>query len=68
MALMGLVFQIPVGVLALTRTGVVTARGLWERQGYVILGISIVAAVATPDAGPGDDARHDAAAGACSTG
>ena len=52
MALMGLVFQIPVGVLALTRTGVVTARGLWERQGYVILGISIVAAVATPTPDP----------------
>ena len=52
MALMGLVFQIPVGVLALTRTGVVTARGLWQRQGYVILGISIVAAVATPTPDP----------------
>ena len=64
LALMGLVFQIPVGVLALTRTGVVTARGLWHQQGYAILGISIVAAVATPDAGPRDDARDDAAAGA----
>ena len=52
LALMGLVFQIPVGVLALTRTGIVTARGLWERQGYVILGISVVAAVATPTPDP----------------
>ena len=52
LALMGLVFQIPVGVLALTRTGVVTARGLWDRQGYVILGISIVAAVVTPTPDP----------------
>jgi sec-independent protein translocase protein TatC len=52
LALMGLVFQIPVGVLALTRTGVVTARGLWHQQGYVILGISIVAAVATPTPDP----------------
>ncbi len=52
MGLMGLVFQIPVGVLALTRTGVVTARGLWERQGYVILGISVLAAVATPTPDP----------------
>ena len=51
-ALMGLVFQIPVGVLALTRTGVVTARLLWQRQGYVILGISIVAAVVTPTPDP----------------
>ncbi len=52
LALMGLVFQIPVGVLAITRTGLVTARGLWQRQGYVILGISIVAAVATPTPDP----------------
>ncbi len=47
-----LVFQIPVGVLALTRTGVVTARLLWRRQGYVILGISVLAAVATPTPDP----------------
>lgn len=52
MAMMGLVFQIPVGVLAITRTGLVTARGLWQRQGYVILGISVVAAVATPTPDP----------------
>jgi sec-independent protein translocase protein TatC len=52
LALMGLVFQIPVGVLALTRTGIVTARGLWDHQGYVILGISIVAAVVTPTPDP----------------
>ncbi len=52
LALMGLVFQIPVGVLMLTRAGVVDARVLWKRQGYVILGISIVAAVATPTPDP----------------
>ncbi len=52
LALMGLVFQIPVGVLVVTRTGLVTARDLWKRQGYVILGISIVAAVATPTPDP----------------
>jgi len=52
LALMGLVFQIPVGVLVLTRTGVVDAKTLWKRQGYVILGISIVAAVATPTPDP----------------
>ena len=52
LALMGLVFQIPVGVLVLTRTGVVDARVLWKRQGYVILGISIVAAIATPTPDP----------------
>ena len=49
---MGLAFQVPVGVLALTRTGVVTARTLWVRQGYVILGISVVAAVVTPTPDP----------------
>ncbi len=48
LGLMGLVFQIPVAVLLLTRTGVVSARVLWERQGYVILGIAVLAAVATP--------------------
>lgn len=52
LALMGLVFQVPVGVLALTRTGVVDARILWKNQGYVILAISIVAAVVTPTPDP----------------
>ena len=52
LALMGLVFQVPVGVLALTRTGLVTARSLWQRQGYVILAISVVAAVITPTPDP----------------
>ncbi len=52
LALMGLVFQVPVGVLALTRTGVVNARILWKNQGYVILGIAVVAAVVTPTPDP----------------
>jgi sec-independent protein translocase protein TatC len=52
LGLMGLVFQIPVAVLLLTRTGIVSARILWERQGYVILGIAVVAAVATPTPDP----------------
>jgi len=52
LGLMGLVFQIPVGVLALTRTGVVDARMLWKRQGYVILGIAVLAAIATPTPDP----------------
>ncbi len=52
LGLMGLVFQIPVAVLLLTRTGVVSARVLWERQGYVILGIAVLAAVATPTPDP----------------
>ena len=63
LALMGLVFQIPVGVLALTRTGLVTARGLWHQQGYVILGISIVAAVVTPTPDPVTMLVDDDAAG-----
>lgn len=52
LAMMGLVFQVPVGVLALTRAGVVSARVLWKNQGYVILAISVVAAVVTPTPDP----------------
>ena len=52
LALMGLVFQVPVGVLALTRTGVVNARILWKNQGYVVLAIAVLAAVVTPTPDP----------------
>jgi sec-independent protein translocase protein TatC len=52
MALIGLMFQIPVGVLAVTRLGIISARQLARNRGYVILGISIVAAVATPTPDP----------------
>ena len=48
----GVLFQIPVGVLAVTRLGVVTPRQLQRNWGYVLLGISIVAAVATPTPDP----------------
>jgi sec-independent protein translocase protein TatC len=41
---LGVLFQIPIGVLAITRMGIVTARQLAENRRYVILGISIVAA------------------------
>jgi sec-independent protein translocase protein TatC len=51
-ALIGLLFQIPVGVLAVTRLGIVSARQLARSRGYVILGISVVAAVATPTPDP----------------
>jgi sec-independent protein translocase protein TatC len=51
-ALIGLLFQIPVGVLAVTRMGVISARQLAHNRGYVILGIAIVAAVATPTPDP----------------
>ncbi len=48
----GLLFQIPVGVLAITRSGLVTPRQLRKNRGYVILGIAVVAAVATPTPDP----------------
>jgi sec-independent protein translocase protein TatC len=51
-ALIGLLFQIPVGVLAVTRLGLISARQLARNRGYVILGISVVAAVATPTPDP----------------
>jgi sec-independent protein translocase protein TatC len=52
LAIIGLLFQIPVGVLAVTRLGVITARQLAHNRGYVILGLSVVAAVATPTPDP----------------
>jgi sec-independent protein translocase protein TatC len=48
----GVLFQIPVGVLAVTRLGIFTPRQLAKNRGYVILGIAIVAAVATPTPDP----------------
>jgi sec-independent protein translocase protein TatC len=48
----GLLFQIPVGVLAITRLGILTPRQLAKNRGYVILGIAILAAVATPTPDP----------------
>jgi sec-independent protein translocase protein TatC len=48
----GLLFQIPVGVLAVTRLGIFTPKQLARNRGYVILAISILAAVATPTPDP----------------
>jgi len=48
----GLLFQIPVGVLVITRLGIVTPRQLHSNWGYVLLVIAIVAAVATPTPDP----------------
>jgi sec-independent protein translocase protein TatC len=48
----GLLFQIPVGVLAITRLGIVTPRQLQSNWGYVLLGIAVLAAVATPTPDP----------------
>ena len=52
MAAIGLLFQIPVAVLALTRTGVVSTQQLRKGRGYVILGFAVITAVATPTPDP----------------
>ena len=52
LAVIGLLFQIPVGVLAVTRLGVISARQLAHNRGYVILALAVVAAVATPTPDP----------------
>jgi sec-independent protein translocase protein TatC len=52
MAIIGLLFQIPVGVLAVTRLGVISARRLAANRGYIILGLAVIAAVATPTPDP----------------
>jgi sec-independent protein translocase protein TatC len=45
MAAMGLLFQIPVGILALTRLGVITPRQLRKNRRYAVVAIAIVAAL-----------------------
>jgi sec-independent protein translocase protein TatC len=52
LAVIGMLFQIPVGVLAVTRLGVISARQLARNRGYVILALSVIAAVATPTPDP----------------
>jgi sec-independent protein translocase protein TatC len=52
LAAIGILFQIPVGVLAVTRLGLVTPRQLQSNFGYVLLGIAVLAAVATPTPDP----------------
>jgi len=52
LAAIGLLFQIPVGVLAVTRLGIFTPKQLAKNRGYVILGIAVLAAVATPTPDP----------------
>ena len=48
----GILFQIPVGVLVVTRLGIFTPKQLAKNRGYVILGIAVLAAVATPTPDP----------------
>ena len=40
---MGLCFQVPVGILALTRLGIITVAQLRHSRRYSILGIAVVA-------------------------
>ena len=48
----GFLFQIPVGVLVVTRLGLVTPKQLQKNAGYVLLGIAVLAAVLTPTPDP----------------
>ena len=52
LAAIGLLFQIPIAVLAVTRLGILTPRQLQSNAGYVLLGIAVLAAVATPTPDP----------------
>ncbi|HEV2820035.1 MAG TPA: twin-arginine translocase subunit TatC [Solirubrobacteraceae bacterium] len=52
MAAIGFLFQIPVAVLAVVRTGIATPRQLRRWRGYVLLGIALLAAIATPTPDP----------------
>jgi sec-independent protein translocase protein TatC len=45
LAAMGLLFQIPVGILALTRVGIVTTRQLSKNRRYAVLAIAVIAMV-----------------------
>jgi sec-independent protein translocase protein TatC len=47
---MGLLFQVPVGILAATRAGVVTARQLAHNRRYALLACGLVAAFLPGDA------------------
>lgn len=48
----GLLFQIPVAVLAITSLGIVTPQQLSKNRGYIILAVAVIAAVATPTPDP----------------
>ena len=56
--MMGICFQVPVGILALTRLGIVSVSQLRRSRRYTILGIAVVAML-LPGPGPGDDAVAD---------
>jgi sec-independent protein translocase protein TatC len=48
----GLLFQIPIVVIAITRLGILTPRQLQRNWGYVLLALAVLAAVATPTPDP----------------
>jgi sec-independent protein translocase protein TatC len=52
MLVFGLAFQTPIAVFVLVRTGLVTLKTMRAYRKYVLLGLSIVAAVATPTPDP----------------
>lgn len=52
LASIGFLFQMPMGVLALTRLGIVSVSQLRKNRGYVVLGTAIVAAIVTPTPDP----------------
>lgn len=52
LAVVGLLFQIPIAVLAVTRLGIISTEQLSKNRGYVLLGTAVVAAVATPTPDP----------------
>lgn len=49
----GLMFQLPVGILAVTRSGIVSVAQLRQSRRYAIVGFAVVAAVITPTPDPG---------------
>lgn len=48
----GLLFQIPIVVIAITRLGILTPRQLQQNWGYVLLALAVLAAVVTPTPDP----------------
>ena len=44
----GVAFEVPVAVVLLVLTGIVSVEKLAENRGYVIIGIFVVAAILTP--------------------
>jgi sec-independent protein translocase protein TatC len=48
MLVFGIAFQTPIAIFFLNRTGLVSVKGLRKSRKYVLLGVFVVAAVATP--------------------